>query len=36
MVPYTLTFLLLWTPLLLGFLWAGWPIGPGVGLTLPP
>jgi aminobenzoyl-glutamate transport protein len=36
MVPYTLTFLPLWTLLLLGFLWAGWPIGPGVGLTLPP
>jgi aminobenzoyl-glutamate transport protein len=35
MLPYSIAFLVLWTMLLMVFYWAGWPIGPGVGLVLP-
>lgn len=36
MVPYSLTFLVAWTTLLVVFQLAGWPIGPGVHLELAP
>ena len=35
MLPYSVVFLVMWTALMLVFYWAGWPIGPGVGMTLP-
>ncbi len=35
MLPYTAAFLVLWTVLMLVWVLAGWPIGPGVGLRLP-
>ncbi|MCC6350025.1 MAG: AbgT family transporter [Candidatus Eisenbacteria bacterium] len=35
MVPYTIAFLIAWTLLMLCFHAFGWPIGPGVGITLP-
>lgn len=34
MLPYSVVFFVLWTLLLLIYLWTGWPIGPGVGLLL--
>lgn len=34
MLPYSVVFFVLWTALLLVYLWTGWPIGPGVGLLL--
>lgn len=35
MLPYSATFLIMWTLLLLGFYFAHWPIGPGVPFHLP-
>jgi aminobenzoyl-glutamate transport protein len=35
MLPYSVVFLVMWTALMLVFYWTGWPIGPGVGMTLP-
>jgi len=35
MLPYTVAFLVFWTVLMLVYVFAGWPIGPGVGLRLP-
>jgi aminobenzoyl-glutamate transport protein len=35
MIPYSITFLVFWTMLLLAFYLLGWPIGPGVGIRLP-
>ncbi|MEO5618328.1 MAG: AbgT family transporter [Candidatus Eisenbacteria bacterium] len=35
MLPYAAAFLLLWTLLLLAYVFFGWPIGPGVWLRLP-
>lgn len=35
MLPYSVVFLVMWTALMLLFYWAGWPIGPGVHMTLP-
>jgi len=35
MIPYSITFLILWTTLLLLFNGFGWPIGPGVHMLLP-
>ena len=34
MLPYSIVFLVMWTLLLLAFFWLGWPIGPGVGISL--
>jgi len=34
MLPYSVVFFVLWTVLMLVYLWTGWPIGPGVGLLL--
>lgn len=36
MIPYTVTFLLVWTALLVVWVLAGWPVGPGAGLYLAP
>jgi aminobenzoyl-glutamate transport protein len=35
MLPYSATFLVMWTTLLLLFYALGWPLGPGVGFRLP-
>ncbi|MEY4004288.1 MAG: p-aminobenzoyl-glutamate transport protein [Verrucomicrobiota bacterium] len=35
MLPYSLAFLLGWTLLLVVWIWAGWPLGPGAPLFLP-
>lgn len=34
MLPYSVAFIVLWTALMLVWVFAGWPIGPGVGLRL--
>ncbi len=34
MLPYTVTFFLVWTALLVAWLALGWPVGPGAGLYL--
>lgn len=36
MIPYSVSFLVMWTALLLGWDALGWPIGPGVGIHLRP
>jgi aminobenzoyl-glutamate transport protein len=36
MIPYSAAFLVMWMALLLGWDALGWPIGPGVGMHLPP
>jgi aminobenzoyl-glutamate transport protein len=35
MIPYSVVFIVLWSALLMTFYASGWPIGPGVHLTLP-
>ena len=35
MLPYSLAFLVGWTLLLVVWIWAGWPLGPGAPLFLP-
>ena len=35
MLPYSLAFLIGWTLLLVVWIWAGWPLGPGAPLFLP-
>ncbi len=35
MLPYTVAFFIVWTLLLVVWLWAGWPLGPGAGTMLP-
>ena len=34
MIPYAIAFLVLWTLLMLAYVFFGWPIGPGVGIRL--
>jgi aminobenzoyl-glutamate transport protein len=34
MLPYTITFLIVWTALLCVWLWFGWPLGPGSALFI--
>jgi aminobenzoyl-glutamate transport protein len=34
MLPYTVTFFIVWTLMLVVWALAGWPVGPGAGLYL--
>ena len=34
MLPYSVTFFVVWTVMLIGWSWMGWPLGPGAGLYL--